>query len=144
MKVIFLDIDGVMNSEDWYNEHLGEGDIDYRAVKLLKLYIEKHDLHIVISSSWRDVTLKQTLLAFAETPMIDVINRIIGQTPHRYDGNRGKEIEMWLADRPEVDEFSIIDDDDFDIHQKDHLVKTDYMHGLIQEDLEKCSNILKL
>ena len=153
MKVIFLDIDGVMNSEDWYRfiEDTGldksQGinrdidyrglDIDYRAVKLLKLYIETHDIHIVISSSWRDITLKQTLLALAETPMIDVIDRIIGQTPHRYNGIRGKEIEMWLADHPEVDEFYIIDDDDFDIHQKDRLIKTDYMHGLTQEDLDK-------
>ena len=137
MKVIFLDIDGVMNSEDWYNEHLGEGDIDYRAVRLLKLYIETHDIHIVISSSWRDITLKQTLLTLTETPMIDIIGRIIGQTPRSYDGNRGKEIDMWLNDRPEVDEFYIIDDDDFDIHQKDRLIHIDYMHGLTQQDLDK-------
>ena len=137
MKVIFLDIDGVMNSQDWYNEHLGEGDIDYNAVKLLKLYIETHDLYIVITSSWRELTLKQTLQVLGETAMVDIVDRIIGQTPHCFDGNRGKEIDMWLADRPEVDEFYIIDDEDFDIHQKEHLIKTDYMHGLTQEDLNK-------
>ena len=36
------------------------------------------------------------------------------------------------------------DDDDFDIHQKDHLVKTDFMNGLTQHDLDKCTKIPKL
>lgn len=146
MKVIFLDIDGVMNSQDWYefiedtdlDKSQGFGrDIDYRAVKLLNLYIKKHDLYIVITSSWRELTLKQTLQVLGETAMVDIIDRIIGQTPRRFDGNRGKEIDMFLKDRPEIDEFYIIDDDSFDIHQKEHLIQTDYVHGLTQEDLDK-------
>ena len=146
MKVIFLDIDGVMNSEDWYEFIEGtdldkskgfDRDIDYRTVKLLDLYIKKHDLYIVITSSWRELTLKQTLQVLGETAMVDIIDRIIGQTTRRFDGNRGKEIDMFLKDRPEIDEFYIIDDDCFDIHQKEHLIHTDYEHGLTKEDLDK-------
>lgn len=151
MKIIFLDIDGVLNSEQFYDKYANGGerpdhpddDFDPDAIELLFNYIEKHDLHLVITS-WRESTLKQTLCFFGETRMGKLCPRIIGQTCRRFDGMRGKEIDMWLENRPEIDEFVIIDDDNFDIHQKDHLVQTDPMYGLTKEDLEKCSKILRI
>ncbi len=64
-KLLFLDIDGVLNNGEWMKDHkderraAAEGDawwlamIDEEAVKLLNQIIERTGAKVVISSTWR-------------------------------------------------------------------------------------------
>lgn len=55
-KIIFLDIDGVLNSRQWYmceNGKIGKGNIDPENVRVLKELVEETGAEIVLASSWR-------------------------------------------------------------------------------------------
>jgi histidinol phosphatase-like enzyme len=52
MKVIFLDIDGVLNSEEFLKKNKNEA-IDRNNVSILKKIIDKTGAFIVMSSAWR-------------------------------------------------------------------------------------------
>lgn len=58
MKVIFLDIDGVLNSDDYIdiakNSQAIERHIDIDKVKLLKKTIDETGAKTVLTSSWRN------------------------------------------------------------------------------------------
>ncbi len=50
-KILMLDVDGVVNSEDWYNKTKGRsGDFDPEAIALLN-QLEPLGVEVVISSS---------------------------------------------------------------------------------------------
>ncbi|MBO7451668.1 MAG: hypothetical protein J6U54_15000 [Clostridiales bacterium] len=57
MKIIFLDIDGVLNhnawykSDDYYNNNFKDPDLDPNIIKMLNEVTNKCDIKIVISSS---------------------------------------------------------------------------------------------
>lgn len=59
MKAIFLDIDGVLNSDEYFDKISNldiqgiEKEIDIEKVKLLKEAINETGAKIVLSSSWR-------------------------------------------------------------------------------------------
>ena len=57
MKVIFLDIDGVLNSNFWNNDHqkeISDGKyIDTEKVKLLSGLVQKSGASIILHSGWR-------------------------------------------------------------------------------------------
>ena len=54
MKVIFLDVDGVLTSEDYLNGV--EFDLSEEKIKLLKKIVEQTNAKIVLSSSWKNKT----------------------------------------------------------------------------------------
>lgn len=57
-KYIFLDIDGVLNSMDWFKENRETSDyteIDPEKVKLLKEIVDKTGAEIILSSTWREL-----------------------------------------------------------------------------------------
>lgn len=155
LKVIFLDIDGVLNSEKYYTEHLEdmmENPVDRECVRRLKSIVEATGAKIVISSSWRtgwsrnpeqlDELCRKLVEALAEYDL-----EIYDRTCILNNGERGKEIRLWLKNAPEkVKSFVILDDNDF--HWKKHRllkkwVPTDYSEGgLLEQDVEKAVKIL--
>ena len=53
-KIIFLDVDGVLNSAKFDREKPKEaGNIDESRLTLLKTLVDKTGAHIVLSSTWR-------------------------------------------------------------------------------------------
>lgn len=122
MKVIFLDIDGVLNSDEYIEktQRLNiegiEKDVDKEKIKLLKKAIAETGAKIVLSSSWRYTKnggyLKQLLGEYGiftdSTPFVN--------------HERGKEIKQWLTKHPEIDDFVILDDEIFDSYD-DELMK---------------------
>lgn len=101
MNIIFLDIDGVITSArtGWMNW-------DIYAVTFLKWICEKANIQIVISSSWRHNHNKQFF--------VDIFGNIIHKDwkiPTFISAIRGKEIQQWLDNHPEVQTYLIIDDD---------------------------------
>lgn len=154
MNVLFLDIDGVLNSVDWYMRrkedenaaayHDWAYDLDPVALGLLKkLMADVPDLNIVISSSWR---MSHSLETFKRklAPMIGIEpKRIAGMTPSLSRG-RGEEIKQWLNEHPAVTKFAIIDDDSFDMGDMlPHLQKTENKHGIMPEHTAAIKEVFK-
>lgn len=109
MKVIFLDIDGVLNSQDWYKrrerypaprtmDQYHEKEFDPEAVKLLQRIIKKTGAKIVLSSTWR--LHEENVEAVKKFAGIDIMYttprmpRPSGTSVEYYE--RGKEIQAWL------------------------------------------------
>lgn len=139
MKVLFLDIDGVLNStrtqvafngypHELYDAHLAM--FDQVALGLVRGLCVRHDVKVVISSMWRrDFTWEQ-IGERLELPTI-------GQTP-MLTGPRGMEINAWLAQHPEVECYAILDDHaDMLPDQSTRFVQTSGEEGLSWRDFSK-------
>jgi hypothetical protein len=161
MKIIFLDIDGVICVDDSDFVYFNADCCD-RVNKI----IDATGAYIVVSSSWRChhdslESLMGLMSRGYETPFLQFIidfniigtfkpERIIGMTPH-YRGveekgkpyGRGVEISMWLADHPEVTSYVVLDDEYSDlITHKTRLVRTDSYFGISDEDVITAIGIL--
>lgn len=142
-KIIFLDIDGVLNSESFAKKKTRKN-FDPECVKRLNQIIQETNADIVISSSWK-LSPSSVYMAFKDE---GVEGNIIGMTPNfifddwREDKTRGAEIEQWLMENP-CDNYIILDDDElFKKEQKKHWIQTDYQIGLTDGDVEKAITLL--
>lgn len=149
-KIVFLDIDSVVNSEQWYMKTKGvKGDFDPEAIKLLN-QLEGIGAEIVVSSSWGEDGVKSLRSVGLKVP-------IIGHTEHFYVDwmCRGNEIEKWLVDAftngtkfgskyyQKDYEYVIFDDDcDMLLGQKDNFIQVNRKTGLTQADIDKAIKIL--
>ncbi len=163
-KIIFLDIDGVLNSRDWFStdtykvaaEGLSSAElmlirhdlhIDPIAVSLLNDLVDKSGADIVLSSTWRqkyDPEAMTSMLAGRGFKF-----KVVDRTPAlfgKFNSSRiprGKEIAAYLRSLQEQPEaFVILDDNDDMLHLKKFLVLTTKKHGLTQEDVGKALKIL--
>lgn len=106
MKVIFLDIDGVLSGLDFQLTAKQEPPlIDVSRLAILKEIIHQSGAHIVLSSSWKKAWVKDS--------GFDLVFQKAGI--HIYDttpvlGLKRIEIAAWLSDHPDVDAFVILDD----------------------------------
>lgn len=116
MKVLFLDIDGVLNSFK-YDLHRveGEGNIDVTRLPLLKRIVDATGAQIVLSSSWRKYWEKEDNF----DPIGAELEAVFGQfgleiydkTPFLPIGSRVHEIMAWLEEHTgEVEAFAVLDD----------------------------------
>lgn len=113
-KIIFLDIDGVLNSDQYnrwkYKHHMrnqGFGSIDPRECYRMARFCEEHNVKLVISSSWRNGnSWKQTYDEFMNEGFEDLPYRhhgmkalapyIVGVTPYCESRHRGTEIQCFF------------------------------------------------
>jgi len=161
-RVIFLDIDGVLNSAQTCTRweaitgvwecggYFHERDLcrddnvmwGPDLVQHLKRMVEETNACIVISSTWREFfSVEKFVEMFAvygwhQAPVID-------KTPSSDFTLRGQEINAWLYDNP-VAGYVIIDDtDSFLEEQSPYFVQTDPEVGLSATDVDKAIAILK-
>jgi hypothetical protein len=128
MKVIFLDIDGVLNSAETMKEGIH---LDNKKVVLLNNIIKETGAKVVISSSWRIGSTVKEIQKQLRLAGLRKYPNIIGFTPNPKTGFRGDDIERWLQDNKEVTQYVIVDDgSDFFDYQKDYLVQTEWEVGL--------------
>lgn len=148
MKVIFLDIDGVLNSRDYFMTCLPfrttrlDEKIDPVAVDRLNRITRATEAVIVLSSAWRIGFQGELdgLKKLFERHSIEA--ELVGMTPNS-SGNRGNQIQSWLDDhKGEVEQFIIIDDADDMNDLVDNLIRTTHDHGLTEEHVFPC--IMKL
>ena len=151
MKIIFLDIDGVLNSVKYDNERSdGEGNIDISRLSLLKQLADKTDALIVLTSSWRkhwdpsgiltDEVGKELERTFCDSGVF-----LFDKTPV-LGGHRSFEISAWLEAHPEIESFVILDDIKFGWGELDrYVVKTDQRigRGLEIRHVDKAREILE-
>lgn len=142
MRVIFLDIDGVLNCQLFYTANSFNRDQDSwvkqnictERMSWLNDLCKEVDAKVVISSSWRLGRKLPELDAELKTVGADF--DIIGFTPNlRGDGClRGNEIYKYIQDNlggSEYRDYVIIDDDsDMLLWQAKHLFQTDSYSGL--------------
>lgn len=148
MKVLFLDIDGVLNSDDYIAAVTWAGEksrdkygmvFDPRCELWLKEIIQRTSAKIVISSTWRASGLSVMKSLWKDR---NLAGEVIDVTPFSEQRIRGKEIQMWLNEH-KVDQYCIVDDDyDMLPYQIDNFVKTDHMFGLTCYDSNRIINIL--
>lgn len=159
-RVLFLDIDGVLNSENWvrseYTRRVKElgvrkpitDECDPAAVALLNTLIERSHAKIVLSSAWRITHGLKSTMDYLVRVGFKHKNAFIGKTPvdcpvirngvTRWP-RRGQEIAEYLHMHPEITSYCILDDDsDMLEEQQKHFVRTSFIRGLTEADVQKC------
>ena len=168
-KVIFLDVDGVLNSNRTLYEDISLEDY---LISNLKELVDKTGAKIILSSSWRlsteaVATLMDRLdkfglaisgmtcdgvdLDWLEKYEFDATKKYL-DTKFDWDENRqikithdrGAEIFKWLHDHDDC-AYVILDDEIEDIKpyfSESVIVKTSYKTGLTKEDVKKAIQIL--
>ena len=142
MKVIFTDIDGVLN-EDTTPTRTKSRVIFIDQDKLLRLkrIVDATGAKIVLSSTWRydrdDARYNGDFLELQEA-FRKVGLGFYDYTPEEVTGRkRGIEIQDWLGMHPEVDQYIILDDELFDFEKRGllpRLIKTVFWDGGLTED----------
>lgn len=159
MKVLFLDIDGVLNSGRYFGvrskrayrrergtrkANLGDERfaemIDPEAVILLNEITKRTGCKFVISSSWRGAWTCVEIVAMLGSR--GFVGEVIGATPLEvvppsgFAPARGFEIQTWLDEHPEVKAFAIVDDVSDMAHLLPRLVQTSTADGFQAEHVE--------
>lgn len=150
MKVIFLDVDGVLNSGEGLKQHINNNgfnglleysEIEDKPLKLLQEIIEKTSAKIVVSSSWKN---NKRLYEKLERRMKDCGMEIYDITPSiGIENRKGYEIKRWL-DNNEVENFVILDDESDMCEYTDsgQFIHTAHKHGLTEELKDKAIEVL--
>lgn len=158
MKFLFLDIDGVLNSEYFYSltasgdrslvcespslDQFCKENLDSAAIDRVIRICGETGAEIVLSSSWRldenvyDRLMPSGIMIYRKTPSL--------YWKYQTFLCRGEEIAEYLRQNP-AEAYCILDDDSdmLDI-QKDHFILVDSCFGLTDSDAEKAIEILGL
>ena len=142
MNIIFLDIDGVLNShrklkevyEQTHKPHSGYNyPFDEICLENLKTLVNLTNSKIVVTSSWRkDEKGKQKIVETLKT--YDLDQHIIGYTPV-LNQPRGIEIQAYLSTLEHQPNYIILDDDSDMEEIIIHLIKTNIKTGLTKENV---------
>lgn len=130
MKIVFLDIDGVLNcasTQEQFNDVVG---IEPRKVALVARIIQRTGARVVLSSSWRIDQDWRTALHLAGMDISNIIDTT-GRNLH----DRSAEITEWIARHSDVDTYVILDDEL--IHPTDNLLQTIHEDGLTEDIAER-------
>ena len=161
-KVIFLDIDGVLNSNfgnDSPQTEISDGTlIDEEKIKLLASLVKETGSEIILHSGWRfwfDNELKP--LCTQSNKLVELLEKenlyISGITPDltteeirktkKFSLVKADEILLWINLHNSVTEWAVLDD--LDLHNdqiKRHQVKMDPTIGLTLENVKQAVKIL--
>jgi len=161
-RIIFLDIDGVLNyhmmernrpmdpaaGSAWFKDRVA-----YICEQRTRL-LNQIDAEFVLSSSWRHITELHTMQRILEFRGFS--KKLIGRTPFQSEmtgtysrraytsthlAPRGFEIAEWLDANP-AERFVIVDDSNDMEHLTHRLVRTDYLEGLTQAHVDKIKEML--
>ena len=171
-RYLFLDIDGVLNTNRYSNYLIDHDEDDWdedgarfdpeAIANLARIVEEEPEVKIIISSTWRfkgwewmnRLWEKRKLPGkiYSFTPGLefvrftDIINQKVSESVYPY-GTRGLEVSEWL--RQNAGRSSLLykyavldDDDDFQTIHQEHLVLTDPKYGITKEDVVKALEIL--
>ena len=161
-NILFLDIDGVLNSNFWNEAHQREISngtlIDEEKIKLLAGLVKSTGAEIILHSGWRfwygdemeplrkesqhlsELLVKEGLKIAGVTP--DLTTEEIRQTK-KFSLIKAEEILLWVKSHEDVREWVVLDDLDLrNAIVKEHQVRTDQRVGLTPEDVQAAEKIL--
>jgi uncharacterized protein len=153
MKVIFLDFDGVMDTE--YYDHIlaKEGKpgndeygiiFDPNSVKNLKYIIDQTGADIVVTSSWKYMMSYQDFINMWKARELPGFVTDVTPNIHGYRC-RGDEIDAWLKECKSQCQYIILDDlgaDNFNSHQIPRLLVVNPFHGIDEDIAERAILLL--
>lgn len=170
-KIVFLDIDGVLNSEKWFDkcfnsDDIYNSDIDPDTINRLIKFLDDINSKIVLSGSCRNLNIQSTISKFSTFNyelLKKLIPYIIGVTPLFYKHRkRGNEISYWmnmlsidygalvkhgcLLENVEISKNYryVIVDDSSDMLRGQNFVQTDFQTGLTDEDVNEMKAFLEI
>jgi len=163
LKIIFLDIDGVLNSvsfldskdnqrdelRKYYKENIDNIDFEEELNLILKRRLLDIDFNkldmiievckitnskVVIISTWKIYEFWNIIKEYLINYGLPIIDETID-----YKYNRGKEIREYLENHKEIDKYVIIDDEYFKDYKglDPYLVQTDYYKDGFNEEHKK-------
>ena len=146
MKLIFIDIDGVLNSALGKGPYISDMEIE-KLIFLNKLIKESNSNGIVITSDRRtsEIDMKNKLEAFNQYN-IKVIGVTRNPSEEDDEDNRGKQIMDYLASsKEEIEKVVILDDLDDGISDyfDDEFILVNRLFGLNEDVYKKALKILK-
>lgn len=171
MKILFLDMDGVVNSEACYKKGLFKTDFpvdSYMAFLVGKIVLETNCL-VVLSSSWRHSQDNVEKINKQMVKLYDTTGNEPFDTtrpPGIENCQRGREIKAWIekhdgtikCDHPtscpmfsramcmghKISKYAILDDEnDMLPEQQENFFKTSWKTGITEEIMNNVINHLK-
>ena len=138
IKVIFLDIDGVVNCWDTKERSPSKCiGVEQRLITHIKEIVDATGAKLVLSSTWRKDWAFDLLDGVDWRYLRDEFAKqglyFMDYTPSRRDSHRGEEIKEWLESTEyDVESYVVIDDEMFDIWDlhDGHMVQTSFDHGI--------------
>lgn len=150
MKIIFLDVDGVLNSNDTEDTFKGFIGLDYSGIKLLREIVDATGCEIVLVSTWKlswdkNGSRPDSLGAYLDERLAQEGLVILDKTGGNMN-QRGHGILDWLSEHP-TESWIVLDDEIFEDYEEcgilSRLVKTDfYDGGLKEKHVEMAINLL--
>jgi hypothetical protein len=126
VKVLFLDIDGVVNNKRTDKKFRNLIAIDPAMAALVQRIVQNTGCEIVLSSSWRLFQngrdeIERKVCKFADiTPILHA--------------PRGHEIKVWLTLHPEIQHYAILDDAENILpEQRANFFQTTWESGLTED-----------
>lgn len=158
MKIVFLDIDGVLNrtnfSEELYADAFTKQDVPLcmDLVDNLKTLVESDpDIRVVWTTDWRltdtekwNEWINPRLWLERQDWMKD---RVIGITPKKMSSSHYHEIKWWLDDHKDIKKYVILEDSYFPedwFGLEKHVVRIDSAIGFDKNNLTKAFFIIDL
>lgn len=145
--IIFLDMDGVLNGNNW-NKATFNG-VSPEPVEHFNRLIRQTGADVVLSTSWRYLVLKGTMTCKGFAHMLQthgvVALNIIGTTESDESApyNRGIQIGGYCLKNGIFKNYVVLDDTDDGIKDLHPFVHTNSNTGLTAEDAEKAKAILE-
>ena len=155
MKVIFLDVDGVLNNHSSFNKTYDPyEEFDIESLEVLADIVDATGAKIVLSSSWRyyfhNYPLDEEHRAALEKRLDEVGLKVYDITPVHCEKckSRADEIQVWLDFNKDVylliESFVVIDDDDDDLSRfGEKFIHTSFWGDGLNSDLaQKAIDVL--
>ena len=152
--IVFLDIDGVCNYEDFleanrhkrcYPDFDDDDWLDPERVCLLNRIVEETGAKFVLSSSWRIVTgVTKTFAALKQCGFTgDLIDETPSMSHEKFEERRAAEIHDWLYRHSMVDRWVVLDDNKVLVEPSWRFVQTHFSVGLTEALIDRAIEVLR-
>ena len=148
LKVIFLDVDGVLNDNhttEMCKDFVG---IDKEKVQRLKKIVDSTGAIIVLTSDWKEGWMPNGQYLHSRYPFAEYLDSKLAEAGlHAFDktkeavsSQRGAGIIAWISMFPEITNYIVLDDEMFKDYRRygiypRHLILTDEDKGLTDNEV---------